>query len=447
LNQLYAFLFEFIVRLPHQTLTGPESEIVVLSQMLFEMGGSTTGNINAFAAECTRAFLIKTNQSVHAGNALRICDIVLFQLIMHLWPVSDRRHVVVTPALHSMGMALLQVNVTSMADLTRGLFLSSQIFNYIAPANRFATEPYLYYSSIVNLFCKQLETYTNAQEEKKVEKNEKKERKSKKDNNAKESKGEDKEESNYIKSSPLFHSSAILNCFKNEKLFCFENMKKLKKLSKSPLSFSSLSDDSPASDSALLSVLTTTLVSFERYVRLYTGPKGSGQGQWDIMDGSMGLLEASLRVIEKLALYGHLFPKEIESQISSFVAFLNESIASRKGKLRALQFLAKNHFALHKELTPDIHDYLGRNRKFTDLKNRDARDQKFLERKVKQERKGAEREIKLDAQFLARKKAEKRKEMDDERIQKTKRLMHDLGNQQHDDKLLQKLKKQKTGRG
>jgi hypothetical protein len=50
-------------------------------------------------------------------------------------------------------------------------------------------------------------------------------------------------------------------------------------------------------------------------------------------------------------------------------------------------------------LIPKFSRYAGRNKKYANIP-REAREVKVLQRKVKQERKGAEREIKLDAQYL-----------------------------------------------
>jgi len=111
------------------------------------------------------------------------------------------------------------------------------------------------------------------------------------------------------------------------------------------------------------------------------------------------------------------------------------NIDLRTGKLHRLKLNAKQEIVIHKELNPDFNEkYTGRfaDKKYTDSATRETREFKFLEKRVKQERKGAEREIKLDSQFLSRKRAEKRKELDVDRMQKTKDLMQILSVQQQE---------------
>lgn len=62
---------------------------------------------------------------------------------------------------------------------------------------------------------------------------------------------------------------------------------------------------------------------------------------------------------------------------------------------------------------------------------------------LKQEQKGAAKDIRQDAQYLARKRAEKRKELDEERTRKTNQLMSFLETQQHDAKVLASAKKKR----
>jgi nucleolar protein 14 len=64
-----------------------------------------------------------------------------------------------------------------------------------------------------------------------------------------------------------------------------------------------------------------------------------------------------------------------------------------------------------------------------------------LRHKIKQERKGARKEIRKDVAFLAVQKAKERRQKDDDRRLKTKSLMASLANQEGDFQTIQRKKK------
>lgn len=71
------------------------------------------------------------------------------------------------------------------------------------------------------------------------------------------------------------------------------------------------------------------------------------------------------------------------------------------------------------------------------------REENKLRHLYKQEQKGAARDLRQDAQYLARKRSDQRKELDEERKKKTNAIMHILETQQHEAKVLASAKKKR----
>uniref|UniRef100_T1IJG7 Nucleolar protein 14 n=1 Tax=Strigamia maritima TaxID=126957 RepID=T1IJG7_STRMM len=85
--------------------------------------------------------------------------LVIFQLILILFPTSDFRHKVVTPALLFMGQILSECRPNSRQEIAKGLYLCSVFFEYISLSKRFVPEVLNYLSGILSLAinCNELE--------------------------------------------------------------------------------------------------------------------------------------------------------------------------------------------------------------------------------------------------------------------------------------------------
>ena len=66
-----------------------------------------------------------------------------------------------------------------------------------------------------------------------------------------------------------------------------------------------------------------------------------------------------------------------------------------------------------------------------------------LNHKLKREKKGARKDLRADASFIARQKAKERQEKDADRMQKTKAIMAGLGGQEGEFRQIQRQKKKK----
>lgn len=67
-------------------------------------------------------------------------DLLLFKLIGLLFPTSDFKHPIVTPAMLFMGQLLLRCHVDTISDLICGLFLCQVLREYVSLSRRFVPE-------------------------------------------------------------------------------------------------------------------------------------------------------------------------------------------------------------------------------------------------------------------------------------------------------------------
>lgn len=78
--------------------------------------------------------------------------LLLLRAIGHIFPVTDFRHVVVTPTLIYLGQILGQAQVRSLQDIQKGLFCAALSIEYTRDANRFSPEALSFLASVINLF-------------------------------------------------------------------------------------------------------------------------------------------------------------------------------------------------------------------------------------------------------------------------------------------------------
>lgn len=78
--------------------------------------------------------------------------LLLLRAIGHVFPVTDFRHVVVTPTLIYLDQILGQAQVRSLQDIQKGLFCVALAIEYTRDANRFSPEAFSFLASVINLF-------------------------------------------------------------------------------------------------------------------------------------------------------------------------------------------------------------------------------------------------------------------------------------------------------
>uniref|UniRef100_A0A7S1VXK9 Nucleolar protein 14 n=1 Tax=Ditylum brightwellii TaxID=49249 RepID=A0A7S1VXK9_9STRA len=78
--------------------------------------------------------------------------ILLLRALGHIFPVTDKRHPVVTPALLLLGQTIAQAPVRSHYDLVAGLFCSGLMIEYTKGAKRFPPEALAFLAGVLRLF-------------------------------------------------------------------------------------------------------------------------------------------------------------------------------------------------------------------------------------------------------------------------------------------------------
>lgn len=78
--------------------------------------------------------------------------LLLMRAVGHIFPVTDTRHVVVTPTLLLLGQILAQSPVMSLEDVTKGLFCAGLMIEFTREATRIPPEAFSFIASTLNLF-------------------------------------------------------------------------------------------------------------------------------------------------------------------------------------------------------------------------------------------------------------------------------------------------------
>lgn len=79
--------------------------------------------------------------------------LLLMRALPHIFPSTDRRHAVVTPALLLLGQILAQTPVKTRCDVTKGLFCSALMIEYTKGAKRFPPEASAFLASVLRLYA------------------------------------------------------------------------------------------------------------------------------------------------------------------------------------------------------------------------------------------------------------------------------------------------------
>ncbi|KNC49966.1 nucleolar complex protein 14 [Thecamonas trahens ATCC 50062] len=75
--------------------------------------------------------------------------LLLIKLLARVFPVSDARHCVTTPLALLMAEMLTQVAATTAPHVAAGLFLAAEAFTFVEPAARFMPEPLLFLHAVI----------------------------------------------------------------------------------------------------------------------------------------------------------------------------------------------------------------------------------------------------------------------------------------------------------
>ncbi|XP_072227977.1 nucleolar protein 14 [Leuresthes tenuis] len=386
LQKLFCFLLEYIGELA--TRSPPElttidkliPELYALCQMFPEAGCQAVQSILRDAAHSMEEVL-----EVKGHAAFPTLDMVIYlKVTALLFPTSDFRHPVTTPALLYISQALTKCPVRSLQDLTSGLVLCSLAVEYVSFSKRFLPELINFLSGTLHLAVQEKASY------------------------------------GYTVVPPFRPSG------KYSDLLVLSASESCKSWSKKNIPLSDtqhlqLSSDLDR-DHHRLTCLSTCLDLLERCCLLYKD-----------LTSFTHIFQPIGTVLSK-----HLSAQTLPEPLQEFHCRILKAISSAPVTCSRLVFEKKKPIPL-KMLTPKIVEVLdyGKKRGST----REEREKERLKHKYKKEFKGALREIRKDSRFLATEKLSEVMKRDADRKRKVRELFGSLATQEGEWKALKRRKR------
>uniref|UniRef100_A0A665WVN3 NOP14 nucleolar protein homolog (yeast) n=1 Tax=Echeneis naucrates TaxID=173247 RepID=A0A665WVN3_ECHNA len=379
LQKLFGFLLEYIGELANRT--PPElitidkliPELYALCQMFPEAACKAMQTILGDAGHSMEEVL-----EVKGRAAFPTLDMLIYlKVTALLFPTSDFRHPVTTPALLYMSQGLTKCPVRSLQDVTSGLVLCCLALEYVSFSKRFLPELINFLTGTLHLAVK------------------------------------DKTSLGYTVVPPFRPSG------KNTDLLVVSDSDSCKNWSKKELPLSATQN---LGNNQVLMCLFTCLDLVKRCCLLYK----------DLI--SFQHIFQPIRTL----LSKHLSAQSLPEPLQELHGEILEAIGVATVTHSRLVFEKKKPIPL-KLLTPKIVEVLDYGKKRGS--NREEREQERLKHKYKKEFKGALREIRKDSRFLAREKLNEVMNRDAERKRKVKELFGSLATQEGEWKALKRKKR------
>eukprot|EP01128_Nolandella_sp_AFSM9_P000050 TRINITY_DN1007_c0_g2_i1.p1 TRINITY_DN1007_c0_g2~~TRINITY_DN1007_c0_g2_i1.p1 ORF type:complete len:868 (+),score=257.09 TRINITY_DN1007_c0_g2_i1:44-2605(+) len=374
LTLLYSLLLRHLLRLA-KSAPLPHTQLRVIVDHLFAMTKEIPQSAATLARHYCKHMADAFNKKQRFPSPSRL---YLIAVLTQLWPVSDRRHVVVTPLLLFISKVLRSTVIDTALSARRGLFLSSLFMRAQVPGERFATEPLMVLERVLRSF---------------------------------------------VPSTRKPHedpSDSLTLSLKDSP----------KKVKLRPLSFDALHDDDDVKDSyeSRANLLNTTCLSLSKYV-----------STCDFAKPTLAPLVKRVSFLVKQILKLHApLPSSLTKILEKTRTTLKESLTIARAHYTPLTLHTPRHVHL-KELEPDYQTvYTGS--KLSGL-DREARIAKHLKNELRQNRKGAERELRLDARYLSRKQQQRQRDATEKQQSVVKRVHSMLEQEQHGKKQEEKLKR------
>ncbi|EDV22739.1 uncharacterized protein TRIADDRAFT_58621 [Trichoplax adhaerens] len=108
-----------------------------------------------YTANCCLLFLNKyVNETKKKGKAAfpGIHQLIFFRVMAIIFPTTDYHHCISTPTMLYMGKLLIESNVESLTDITKGLFICNNILDYVSKSKRFVPEVVIFLTDIISAF-------------------------------------------------------------------------------------------------------------------------------------------------------------------------------------------------------------------------------------------------------------------------------------------------------
>ncbi|KAM9734391.1 nucleolar protein 14 [Menidia menidia] len=386
LQKLFGFLLEYVgelaTRSPPELTTVDKliPELYALCQMFPDAAGQAVQSVLTDAAHSMEETL-----EVKGHAAFPTLDMMIYlRVTALLFPTSDFRHPVTTPALLYIGQALTKCPIRSLQDLTTGLGFCCLAVDYVSFSKRFLPELINFLSGTLHMAV------------------------------------EDKAAVGYTVVPPFRPSG------KSSDLLKLSSAESQKSWSKKSIPLSDTQHLQLSSeldrDHHRLTCLSTCLGLVERCCQLYK---------------DLTSFTYIFQPIEIL-LSKHLSTQTLPESLQELSSTILNAIRNAAAPHRRLVFEKKKPIPL-KLLTPKIVEVLdyGKKRGST----REEREKERLKHKYKKEFKGALREIRKDSRFLAREKLGEVMKRDDERKRKVRELFGSLATQEGEWKALKRRKR------
>ncbi|KAH9938114.1 nucleolar protein 14 [Fomitopsis serialis] len=321
-------------------------------------------------------------------------ELSLLRVISQIWPTSDKNHSVVSPARLLMGAYLGLARVRSLQDLTSGLFLCTLFLQYEQLSKRFVPEA-------INFLA-------NA--------------------------------TLHLAPHKFSERSAVPGCFPfpdfgSEHCPSFTLVgKKVKDATIKPPSLLRLLNANDFSEQDKVDLLGLTLDLLGRFADIYKG-----------LDGFIELYEPISELLTGVK------SSSLPSSVSARVTSLRDTF----GRLLKFSQQARRPLTLQSHKPIPIPTYVPKFEQSSSnyLKNRDPDHERNeatkLRRQYKQERKGAIRELRKDARFLAAEQQKQQKEKDSSYNERMKRVLGSLESERAEEKAMEREKmkdKKRAGR-
>uniref|UniRef100_A0A667ZA93 NOP14 nucleolar protein homolog (yeast) n=1 Tax=Myripristis murdjan TaxID=586833 RepID=A0A667ZA93_9TELE len=385
LQKLFGFLLEYVGELASRsppeltTIDKLIPELYALCQMFPDAACKNIQSILGDSAHSMEEVL-----EVKGRTAFPSLDMLIYlKVTALLFPASDFRHPVTTPALLYISQALTKCPVTSLQDVTSGLVLCCLALEYVSLSKRFLPELINFLSGTLHLAVP------------------------------------DKTAIGYSVVLPFRPSG------KYSDLLVLSDPESCKSWSKKTLSLSAtqnLEHVTPAPHTCELMCLSTCLDLVKRCCLLYKELTSFTH----IFQPIGTLLSKHLPV--------QTYPALLQELHSEILAAISSAPVTRT----PLVFEKKKPIPL-KLLTPKIVEVLDYGKKRGS--NKEEREKERLKHKYKREFKGALREIRKDTRFLARERLTETMSRDAERKRKVRELFGSLATQEGEWKALKKRKR------
>eukprot|EP00112_Aurelia_sp_Birch-Aquarium-sp1_P018326 Seg4357.4 transcript_id=Seg4357.4/GoldUCD/mRNA.D3Y31 product="Nucleolar protein 14" protein_id=Seg4357.4/GoldUCD/D3Y31 len=380
---LFSILIKYIDHLCEQERV-PMTFINKLARPLFELAKDSPHHaareIQRRLRQSFKRFWMK-HQTSGGRNAMpNLKEVILLNLISTIYPTSDLKHGITTPAMTFMTAVLSKSYFQTTSEVISGLLISNTILKYLQLSRRFVPE-------VINFLCGVLSMAANPNEDLKY------------------------------KSTLRVHDKNRNCLFLAEKIT--EAVEKIK--ISSNLENTKKEELRNIQPSTRASIMRTCLHQLMKFAEVYKD------------------LPSFTEIFYPVKQCIDVIPcKHYYKQIRKMFSELKEHLMTETER-QPLTLLARKPMPL--PLLEPMFDESYEVKSKKRSKDKDVNERNKLKYKYKKEMKGAIREIRKDSHFLAKEKLQERLDKDAERARKTKEIERQLADQQGELKALNKVKR------